>query len=198
MISKPALRKEIKALLRAFPVQRFHEEGVSAASRIRGLPIWPRYGTILLFLNDPLELDTNPLLEIALQDKKQVFVPKTVDAHTISFFHIYTPAGPWRYGAFDIREPETDRIEDALKPADFPGLIMVPGVAFDRERNRMGHGKGYYDRFLAGLDEQGLSYFMLGLCMDAQIVPEIPTEVWDKKMDAICTGSEYIAGPGHE
>jgi 5-formyltetrahydrofolate cyclo-ligase len=56
----------------------------------------------------------------------------------------------------------------------------------------MGHGKGYYDRFLATLDEQGLSYYMLGLCMDTQIVPEIPTEVWDKKMDALCTGSEYI------
>jgi 5-formyltetrahydrofolate cyclo-ligase len=194
MVSKPALRREIKGRLQAFPAHRFYDEGVSAADRIRSLPIWSQYETVLLFLNDKLEIDTTPLLEIALLDKKQVFVPKTVDAHTIRFFHIYTPTGPWRYGAFDIREPETERTEDILQSGDFPALVLVPGVAFDRERNRMGHGKGYYDRFLAQLDEQGLSYFMLGLCMDTQIVPEIPTEVWDKKMDALCTGSEYIAG----
>lgn len=194
MVSKPALRKEIKGRLQGFPSQRFYDEGVSATARIRGMPVWSRYHTVLFFLNDPLEIDTAPLLEAALADKKQVFVPKTVDAHTIRFFHIYTPAGPWRFGAFNIREPETDRPEDMLKPEDFPALVLVPGVAFDREGNRMGHGKGYYDRFLAGLDEQGLSYFMLGLCMDAQIVPEIPTETWDKKMNALCTGSEYITG----
>lgn len=192
MIDKPALRKEIKGRLKALPAQQFYTEGVQAAARIRSLPQWERYSTMLLFLNDPLEIDTAPLLEGALADKKQVFVPKTVDAHTIRFFHIYTPSGPWRYGAFDIREPETDKIEDALKNEDFPALVLVPGVAFDRKGNRMGHGKGYYDRFLANLDEQGLPYFMLGLCMDCQIVPEIPTEVWDKKMQSLCTGSEFI------
>ena len=192
MIDKPALRKEIKGRLKALPAQRFYEEGVQAAARIRSLSLWSKYTTTLLFLNDPLEIDTTPLLEGALSDKKQVFVPKTVDAHSIRFFHIHTPAGPWRYGAFDIREPETDRDEDALKDTDFPALVLVPGVAFDRKGNRMGHGKGYYDRFLAGLDERGLAYFMLGLCMDEQIEPEIPTEVWDKKMQALCTGSEFI------
>ncbi|MDR0567812.1 MAG: 5-formyltetrahydrofolate cyclo-ligase [Spirochaetaceae bacterium] len=192
MISKPALRKEIKGRLQAFPVQKFRDEGMSAAERIRGLPVWSLCETALLFLNDKLEIHTDPLLETAFSDKKKVFVPKTVDKEHIRFYRIYSPAGPWRYGAFDIREPETDRPEDELKPADFPVLIIVPGVAFDRDRNRMGHGKGYYDRFFASLDERGLGYTMLGLCMDAQIVPEIPTEVWDKKMDALCTGSEYI------
>jgi 5-formyltetrahydrofolate cyclo-ligase len=192
MISKPVLRKEIKERLKALPAPRFYEEGAEAAARIRRLPLWAEYNTVLFFLNDPLEIDTAPLLEGALADKKQVFVPKTVDAHTIRFFHIYTPSGPWRFGAFDIREPETDRIEDTLKNADFPALVLVPGVAFDRNGNRMGHGKGYYDRFLAGLDGEGLSYFMLGLCMDEQIVPEIPVEAWDKKMQALCTGSEFF------
>jgi 5-formyltetrahydrofolate cyclo-ligase len=192
MISKPTLRKEIKGLLQKLPAERFHTEGVSAASRIRALPIWSQYRTMLLFLNDPLEIDTRPLLETALSDKKQVFVPKTADSQNIRFFHIYSPEGPWRYGPFNIREPETDRFEDELKNDDFPALVLVPGVAFDRKRNRMGHGKGYYDRFLANLEEQGLSYYMLGLCMDVQIVSEIPTEVWDKKMDALCTGSEHL------
>ncbi|MDR0526024.1 MAG: 5-formyltetrahydrofolate cyclo-ligase, partial [Spirochaetaceae bacterium] len=193
MISKPALRKEIKARLRALPVQQFQDEGANAASRLRGLPIWSRYETVLLFLNDPLEMRTDPFLIMAFADKKKVFVPKTIDSENIQFYRIYSSAGPWRYGAFDIREPETNRPEDELKPADFPALITVPGVAFDRNLNRMGHGKGYYDRFFAKLDEQGQTYCMLGLCMDTQIVPEIPTEVWDKKMDALCTGSEYIS-----
>jgi 5-formyltetrahydrofolate cyclo-ligase len=193
VISKSTLRKELKQRLKALPTARFHDEGVKAASCIRGLSLWSRYETILFFLNDPLEIDTGPLMETAFQDKKQVFVPKT-EGNDIRFFHIYSSAGPWRYGAFDIREPETERPEDVLKTEDFPVLVIVPGVAFDRDRNRMGHGKGYYDRFFAKLDGQKLSYYTLGLCMETQLVPEVPTETWDKKMDALCAGSNIIIG----
>jgi 5-formyltetrahydrofolate cyclo-ligase len=66
-------------------------------------------------------------------------------------------------------------------------MIVVPGLAFDRSGRRLGRGGAYYDRFLAGLNAAGQKYTAIGLCMAAQIVPEVPTEKWDKKMDGICS-----------
>ncbi|MDR2633414.1 MAG: 5-formyltetrahydrofolate cyclo-ligase [Treponema sp.] len=187
MITKAALRKEMKQRLESLPPQQFHEEGLQLASRIRSLPLWSAQETLLFYLSMNLEIDTEPLLERAFLDKKRVFVPK-VAGEDLHFFRIYTLSGPWHYGAFSIREPQTDKPEDLLKPEDFPALIIVPGVAFTKAGERMGHGRGYYDRFFESLDKQGVSYATLGICMEAQIVPEVPTEPWDKKMDALCFG----------
>lgn len=66
-------------------------------------------------------------------------------------------------------------------------LIIVPGVAFDRQKNRMGRGKGYYDRLL-----DSLSIPKFGICFDFQLFDEIPTEPFDKKMDMLITEKELI------
>jgi 5-formyltetrahydrofolate cyclo-ligase len=52
----------------------------------------------------------------------------------------------------------------------------------------LGRGKGYYDRFFAKLDAENLAYKTIGLCTECQLVPRIPKEKWDKKMNALCTG----------
>ncbi|MDR1955423.1 MAG: 5-formyltetrahydrofolate cyclo-ligase [Treponema sp.] len=187
MISKAALRKTMKARLESLPPEQFHAEGVQVASRIRNMPIWSQYETILFYLSMKIEIDTEPLLETAFLDKKRIFVPK-VAGDELHFFRIYGISGPWQYGAFDIREPQTERPEDLLQNQDFPALIIVPGVAFTPAGERMGHGRGYYDRFFAQLDAQKLAYCTLGICMEAQVVPEVPTEPWDKKMDALGVG----------
>jgi 5-formyltetrahydrofolate cyclo-ligase len=80
----------------------------------------------------------------------------------------------------------------ALSPADFPALIIVPGLAFDRKGNRLGRGKGYYDRFLAGLARDGLPFTAAGLCLETRLLPEIPAGDLDRKMDLICTGTKII------
>ena len=66
-------------------------------------------------------------------------------------------------------------------------LIVVPGVAFDRERNRLGRGKGYYDRLLSQLKASAI-----GICFDFQLKGQIPTEPFDRKMDLVITEKEII------
>jgi 5-formyltetrahydrofolate cyclo-ligase len=92
-------------------------------------------------------------------------------------------------GGFGIREPEPDPAL-ALKPEHFPALVITPGLAFDRRGRRLGRGRGFYDRFFAALDSG--AYTALGLCMDAQLVPEVPVEGHDKTMDAVLTGKQLI------
>ncbi|MDR2397423.1 MAG: 5-formyltetrahydrofolate cyclo-ligase, partial [Spirochaetaceae bacterium] len=141
MISKAALRKTMKQRLKTLPPEQFRAEGIEAASRIQRTSLWSQYETILAYLSMDGEIDTEPLLEAAFSDRKRVLVPK-VSGEDLRFFRINSLAGPWQYGAFGIREPQTDDRDDLLGLKDFPVLIIVPGVAFTQTGERMGHGRG--------------------------------------------------------
>jgi 5-formyltetrahydrofolate cyclo-ligase len=195
--SKQRLRKEIRRRLAALPPGQFSEEGVKALSHLKRLPEWERYGTVLLFLSASREIDTEPLLTLCIARGKKTFAP-AVEGGKIRFFRVCSAGGPWRPGSFGLREPDSRGPEDRLGGEDFPALIVVPGLAFDRKGNRLGKGGGYYDRFFAELDAPentartnpsgGGIYFSLGFCLETQIVPRIPVEAGDKAMDAVCTG----------
>jgi 5-formyltetrahydrofolate cyclo-ligase len=194
-MSKQAVRRKIRTLLQSLPPEVFRKEGIQALRRLRGSPLWDVHRRILFFLSMDREIDTLPLLEAAFSDKKEVYAPKIV-GESLVFYRVYSPAGPWSWGAFGIREPENPGAEDVLKAEEPPLLILVPGLAFDPLGGRLGHGKGYYDRFFARLDHPGEKtgpakkrYTALGLCLETQILPQVPTETGDKPMDALCTGS---------
>jgi 5-formyltetrahydrofolate cyclo-ligase len=183
LFSKQRFRQKMKDL-KPLPSETY-QEGLKACG-IKDLSCWSRHSTILLFLSTTYEIDTNPLLETAFSCQKDVFIPKIID-NKMCFFQINSPSGPWEEGIFHIREPLMNSAP--LKSVHFPCLIMTPGIAFDKNGNRLGRGKGYYDRFFAETDDQNLPYFSLGLCMEAQIVAEVPIESWDKKMDAVWPAS---------
>jgi len=87
-------------------------------------------------------------------------------------------------GPYGILEPLNTDDEAHEKEID---LIIVPGIAFDRSFNRLGRGKGYYDRLLSGLTVP-----KIGVCFNFQLFDTIPTEPFDKKMDMIVTENEII------
>jgi len=198
MSAKDILRREIKERLKNIPGHEFHFQGTTAALLLSSSPFWNDFKNIFIFVSTNSEIDTQPLLETAIKDGKKVFVPK-VEADSLSkdnktddrlvFHQIRTIDGPWHQGPFGIREPLCGRTPLA---SDFPALILAPGLAFDRNGNRLGHGKGYYDRFLAELDSEGRRNTTLGFCMDFQIVSMVPTEDKDIKMNGILTGKEFI------
>ena len=67
-------------------------------------------------------------------------------------------------------------------------LVIVPGVAFDRKKNRLGRGKGYYDRFL----EQAKNAKTIGICKSDRLFDHVPTDAHDRKMDALITETEIL------
>ena len=67
-------------------------------------------------------------------------------------------------------------------------LMIMPGLAFDRTGNRLGHGRGYYDIYLAS--HRGAEIKKAALCYDFQLTDEIPHEVWDERADIIITPNE--------
>jgi 5-formyltetrahydrofolate cyclo-ligase len=195
---KQILRNAIKARLSALLPEDFSTQGAAVAARLRESPYWDRYETLLLFLSLPREIDTRPLLDAALGAGKRIFAPRFVRTGRIEkqggtpgslmFYRVCSAAGPWALGPFGIREPGV--LTGPLTAADFPALVIVPGMAFDPQGARLGRGGGYYDRFLAELDARGRDYRAIGLCMSCQLVEEVPVEKWDKKMDGVYTGYE--------
>ncbi len=90
------------------------------------------------------------------------------------------------FGIFEPTEAETSPATAIAYPA--LDLIIVPGIAFDRHNNRLGRGKGYYDRLLAELHIP-----KIGICFDFQLFDAIPTEPFDKKMNLIISEKETTA-----
>ena len=187
MCSKEVFREEIKTRLKNVPQEEFRSQGDKAAALLRASPIWTSYKTVFLFLSMNSEIETQSILEAALSDGKKIFAPR-VEADRLVFYSILLADGPWEKGPFGIREPKNGKPAEAGDPAGvYPALILTPGLAFDMKGQRMGRGRGYYDRFFAELDRESKQYYALGICMDFQLVDEVPADEYDKKVSGILT-----------
>ncbi|MEI6197067.1 MAG: 5-formyltetrahydrofolate cyclo-ligase, partial [Verrucomicrobiota bacterium] len=87
-------------------------------------------------------------------------------------------------GKFGVREPAAGCAEIPLERFD---LVLVPGMAFDMVGNRLGRGRGFYDRLL-----QSASGVKCGVCYDLQLLEKIPTEPHDAKVDFVLTPGKCV------
>ena len=112
----------------------------------------------------------------ALLQGKRIGFPKT-KGNAILFFQV-EHLEDFTEGSFHVMEPVGEKLMTAKKP-----LILTPGVVFDQQKNRMGYGKGYYDRYALGVPEA----VKVGIAYEAQIAQSIPVGHYDVPMDYILT-----------
>lgn len=142
--------------------------------------MWQQAGSVLLFAPMPVEPNIWPLLAEVLGAGKTVGLPRfDVVTQNYSAARVQDLRKDIVTGHFGIREPAAGCAEIPLSHLD---LLLVPGVAFDWHGHRLGHGKGYYDRLLAGV--RGVK---CGIAFDGQMANEIPTGPSDVRMDFILT-----------
>jgi len=142
--------------------------------------------TVLLYVETRTEVRTLPGFTFALQTGKRIAVPFCHD-NELELFRLEDPS-ELTAGAFGVLEPRPSlrRMADKLiEPAEID-LIQVPGVAFDRNCGRLGHGKGFYDRLLKRCRHDAT---FVGLAFDCQLFPEIPMAPFDVRMNAVVTES---------
>ena len=109
-----------------------------------------------------------------LSKTKRVVVPR-IEGDEMEFYDI---AEGLKKGAFNIMEPIATT---PIEPNEID-LMIVPGVAFTRRGERLGRGKGFYDKYLS---RKGFSAHTIGVCYPCQIVDSLPTEPHDKVMDEV-------------
>jgi 5-formyltetrahydrofolate cyclo-ligase len=127
------------------------------------------------------EVKTDLVIEQARAFGKKVALP-SVEGGSLAFYEL--SSGKYLVkGRFGIMEPLP------YGPVDRIDLLVIPGIAFDKKGYRLGYGKGYYDKFLAGK-----KVFSIGLGYSFQLLESLPSGEQDKKLDAITTedGISYL------
>ena len=142
--------------------------------------------TVLFYVSYDNEVNTHEMIKKCLEIKKQVVVLKTDANHRTMLCSSLTNWDDLVAGAYNILEPRQECLKE-VSPESID-LIVIPGIAFDCQGNRIGHGMGYYDRLL----KKKSNAHCLGLAFEFQIVEKIPPEKHDVKVKKIVTEKRII------
>jgi len=145
---------------------------------------------IMSYINFGNEVSTSKLFDSYILNIKKICVPIICDSHNcirMEASRIYN-VSQLAIGKYGILEPKYDACQ-VISP-HMLDMVVVPGVAFDFAKNRIGYGKGYYDRFLAQIRKDCIK---VGLSFDLQMYYRVPSNSYDVKMDFIVTESGIFA-----
>lgn len=190
-VKKQAIREAAHANRRAQP----DKDAISAqiVSTFMNLPEYAAAQAVMFYIDVRDEVRTQHALPKALSDGKRIVIPFCVDGE-LELFHLES-MDELSTGKYKILEPREELREVAskrLQPEDLD-LIMVPGVAFDKQGGRTGHGKGYYDKLLQHARPECP---LVALAFECQMFPEIPVQSHDIYMDKVVTEQAVYVGRG--
>lgn len=173
--TKKDIRKQILAERSAMDSESVMLASQVICRKIMGLPAYEGAENICIYMPIRNEVDVRLLVPEAEVENKKVWIPKVCGDEME--FRAYEGEDSLEIGAYNIPEPIS---EEVLKAND-KTLIIMPGAVFTPDRNRIGYGGGYYDKFLA----HNTGCVTVAVCYDFQVVDEIPTEEHDIKPDFI-------------
>jgi 5-formyltetrahydrofolate cyclo-ligase len=184
---KEILRREGRIRLRERAESAYPAEAGDRVQEnfLREFP--PRAGmSVALYCALAGEVPTERVRHAYLAAGARLYYPRVAGSRTLAFYP-HREGDGWETGPYGIPEPSSPPgVEPRLSGWD---IIVVPGLAFDRRGNRLGHGFGYYDRFLAGLPD---SVTLVGLAWASQRIPEVPVDAWDVPVHALVTEEGVI------
>lgn len=139
---------------------------------------------IALYKSLNSEVDTNKLIKYSLDLGKIVLLPRVVDDNL--YFYKITYNEKLEVSKFGVEEP-LNNIKNLIS-SDIIDLVIVPGVVFDYNKNRLGFGRGYYDRFLKDLDA-----ITIGICFDEQLSNKLIVDEFDVPVQKVITNKRTIS-----
>lgn len=194
--AKQSLRKAISIKLSKLSQEEVTRQSISVLNTVKDLQKFKDASSVALYMSMPnIEIDTMLLIEHCFEQKKAVFLPSCCDStgkptSTMRFLKVTSfeeVLGLKPRGKYQLREPVSG--EDAFEIGGLE-LIVVPGVAFTKEGYRLGHGAGYYDKYLTNYDIKfGSKPFLLGVGLEEQLVDSLPLETHDWTLDQVVFGS---------
>lgn len=184
---KAILRQTSNAVRRALTPEQRALESAAAADVVLTLVARLRPSVLASYLALSDELDLDAVHRAWWAAGRSVHLPRVVGDGELAW-HAVTNIGQCRPGAFGIREPDPALVPVVPLPAS--ALILVPGVAFAADGGRLGRGRGFYDRVLAG--HRGLS---VGVGFACQQVATVPGEAHDQRVGAVLLGGKWLRQP---
>ena len=172
-------KKQLRNYIREIKSQYTQEQlsGLSSTllAKLEVHPAFIHAKKILLYHSLPDEVQTHAFIE-QWSYKKQILLP-AITGDELEL-RLYTPGEALKKDIYGISEP-TGKVETDYHSIE---LAIIPGMAFDKQGNRLGRGKGFYDRLLPHL-----TAYKIGICFAFQVIDSVPVEASDVKMDEIIT-----------
>ncbi len=176
-MDKKSQRRQLKFALANISDKLEQSESIAEFIKCAELP----KGSICIYNSIASEVDTKALIEYFC-NMREVYLP-VVDGEDIALVNVDKDT-KYVEGAWGICEP----IGKRLAPQDVrPSVTVTPLLGVDRRLNRLGKGKGYYDRYFAKTDT-----FKVGLAFREQVVEKVYADDWDKPLDMLITPDGII------
>ena len=158
--------------------EEIRQKSLLISEKLQGLESFKLSKSIALYSPILNEVRTGSIFISAVEMEKEVYFPR-VNGPSLDFYRIHN-LEQLKPGKFGVLEPEPNLFK--ADPQEI-GLFIVPGLAFDKSGNRLGYGKGYYDRALSNIPE----HRKVGIAYGFQVRDSVPADDNDQKVGAIVT-----------
>lgn len=178
MTEKALLRKRIKELTSSLDPDYVAESDEAIFKTLSSHPLFEKAERVFTYLSVGREPDTRQLIELCRRLGKSVALPR-VGKGGMDFVLLVGGVDSLSHGPFGIPQPEPEAPALEISERD---LLIVPALCYDRELYRLGHGGGYYDRFLSACPAPSI-----GLCRQALVLPRVPRDAFDLPVGLLIT-----------
>ena len=193
MGTKTLIRKEILEKRAAMTKAQVVEKSRIIIDRLMGMDSYQAAQNILVYVDFKNEVNTRDFINKAIEQGKHIFCPairnQKMDFFKINGLEDLTP------GYYGILEPVNQQdsfmkqCKNNTTTQDLEKTLMImPGVAFDLHKNRIGYGKGYYDQYLGFKSD----IYVVALCFELQIIEDAQAEAHDRRPDVLLTEDRCI------
>ncbi len=180
---KRSIRDAILSQRRHLSAELCFAHSLKVQQCVIGTEAFQQAGSLAIYSPVNNEVFTEAIFSAARASSKRVAYPRVRD-QDIDFIEVDS-RDDLRPGTFGVLEPGPGEVV----PLEELDLLIVPGVAFDVEGHRLGYGKGFYDRALHLIANRGR---LMGLCFELQLLPGLPAQPHDVRMDVIVTENRII------
>jgi 5-formyltetrahydrofolate cyclo-ligase len=188
---KMEIRRRILQLRNTLVREEIEEKSRRIRERILDLPQYARSKVVMGYMDFRNEVMTRKLLEECFHRGKRIVIPIVSDEdggpRRLILAEITSLREGLKLSPMGILEPEEGNFK--VIPPEVIDLMIVPGVAFDRKKFRLGYGGGYYDRLLRQVGEQCVA---VGVAFELQLLEELPVEPFDMPVDMVVTENSIL------
>lgn len=170
------MRNELRNARRSLSVDQQKEHAVAVSEHLKRSSLVTSAACVAVYLCNDGEVDLGPIIEKLDADGINLVAPR-IEGSDMRFLP-FKPAATLRENRWGIREPEEVSHSDEIEMS----IALVPLVAFTAEGDRLGRGKGFYDRYF-----NGRNTLLIGIGHELQRVESIDSKPWDRRLDAVVT-----------
>ena len=192
-MEKNEVRRLMARRKKEYSASQFEQKSLQITARLQELPCWKKADAVFAYMDLPGEVKMREFIRRCWEEGKTVAVPKIIasdiddriTAAQMRFYRINS-FDDLHEGMMHIMEPDPDRCECLDSEED--ALIIMPGVAFDADRRRIGYGGGFYDRYLAAYP----GHATVAVAYEFQVLEQVPSQEQDIRPQLLVTEDRII------